>query len=334
MRNQHKQGVRSGNLAGMAAPSRDVHLGRRRIRTRLQSALDRALGGSPAQAWFRRQASRKLVVLGYHAVTDPVSFGHQLDHLASKLRPVSLGDILQARGQDGQLADGSVLVTFDDGDRSLIEIAAPMLRERRIPAVAFVIADAIDSSDLFWWDEVIALAAARARSTGISSPSGSDLVRMLKRVPDEKRLAILKELRASMDRPTGAQLRGEELRLLEEMGIEVGNHTRTHPCLPHCATPKVESEIVGAHERLTALLGHPPRAFAYPNGDWDPRGEHVLRDLGYSAAFLFDHRLVDVGSTDPLRMSRVRTDSAASLDRFDILMSGLHPALHHALGRP
>ena len=45
-------------------------------------------------------------------------------------------------------------------------------------------------------------------------------------------------------------------------------------------------------------------------------------------------RLVNLAAPGhPLRLSRVRVNSDTSLDRFAIILSGLHPALHHARGR-
>jgi hypothetical protein len=50
-------------------------------------------------------------------------------------------------------------------------------------------------------------------------------------------------------------------------------------------------------------------------------------------AFLFDHRVNPATPGHPLRISRVRVNDHTSLDRFAVIVSGLHPALHHARGR-
>ena len=83
----------------------------------------------------------------------------------------------------------------------------------------------------------------------------------------------------------------------------------------------------------TDALGHAPRTFAYPNGDWDGRAEEALADAGYEAAFLFDHRANPATPRHPLRISRLRVNSTTSPGRFATIVSGLHPALHRARGR-
>jgi peptidoglycan/xylan/chitin deacetylase (PgdA/CDA1 family) len=159
-------------------------------------------------------------------------------------------------------------------------------------------------------------------------------VRRLKQVPDSERRQVLGRLRSQVPRPLRQpQLRSDELTLLLEAGVAVGNHTSTHPCLDRCADEVVREEVRTAHDVLTRALGQAPTTFAYPNGNWDPRAEEELGRLGYEAAFLFDHRLARVPAEHPLRISRLRVGSTTTPDRFRIILSGLHPAVMHARGR-
>ena len=70
------------------------------------------------------------------------------------------------------------------------------------------------------------------------------------------------------------------------------------------------------------------RLFAYPNGDWTPDSERVLAELDYDLALLFDHRLADVAEANPLRVSRVRLDTDASVGRARAILSGGHSMLY------
>lgn len=128
------------------------------------------------------------------------------------------------------------------------------------------------------------------------------------------------------------QLTSDELRKLELDGVRVGNHTWSHPCLDRCDARTLHEEIARAHLSLTAALGHPPDSFAYPNGNVDSRVRDQVREAGYTLAFAFDHKVVS-RKPDPLVVSRVRVDASAELDRFKILVSGLHPTLHRMRGR-
>jgi len=289
-----------------------------------RATLDRLLARSPAQWAFHRRAGQRLVVLAYHGIDDPARFVSQLDHLAGAASPQSLDAVIDAVHGRCALPERAVLITFDDGARSVYDEALPLLRERGLPAAAFVVTGLLDTNEPYWWTEVEALAGSE----------GPALVRRLKAVPDDDRLATIAELRrvASSAAPRVPNLRRQELRALESAGIAVGSHSHTHPCLPRCHDDKIRAEVADAHAVLTDALGHAPTAFAYPNGDCDARTRQAVEACGYEVAFLFDHRLSPAVPTDVLRVSRLRVDSATTLDRLTTIVSGLHPAMHRLRG--
>jgi peptidoglycan/xylan/chitin deacetylase (PgdA/CDA1 family) len=301
----------------------------------IRGSLELFLRWSPLQMAFMVQAVRRLAVLAYHGVDDPASFRRQLGWLARSMHPVSMDDVLQAMAGGRPLPARAVLLTFDDGHRSLLEAGLPLLRERGFPAAAFVIGGVLDTDQPFWWTETEQLVRQGGRSGRLGDLDPAATVRRLKQLPDGERLEVLEELRATAEGPPPRtpQLRRDELPLLEAAGVTVGNHTVTHPCLPRCDDAKAVAEVETAHRLLGDALGHEPRTFAYPNGDWDGRAEEALAGAGYEAAFLFDHRANPATPRHPLRISRLRVNSTTSLGRFAMIASGLHPALHHARGR-
>lgn len=297
--------------------------------------FDRGLAWSPAQPVFRWHTSGRLAVLAYHEVGDAVPFQRQLDHLRRVARPVTLDEVAGAAAGRRALPDRATLITFDDGDRTVADVAMPMLRERGLPAVAFVVAGVIGTSDPFWWVEVEAMVRAGGRAEGIEGMSSEEAVRSLKRTSDDHRLAVLNALSRSggAPAPRTPQLRVKDLLELESAGIAIGNHSLTHPCLAHCGDEKVRDEIERSHSLLTEALGHSPSSFAYPDGDCDDRVARAVGDAGYELGFLFDHRHASIRPGNAMRLSRLRTNSSAGLERFRIILSGLHPAIHHARGR-
>jgi peptidoglycan/xylan/chitin deacetylase (PgdA/CDA1 family) len=302
---------------------------------RIRRLGDSVLANGLARPLIRLRAPRRLAVLAYHGVDDARAFERHLDYLAARLRPVTLADVERAVRGVTDLPAGSVLVTFDDGHRSVLEDGLPLLQHYRVPAVLFVVAGLVGTRQPFWWTEVEARYAAGGRLPDLAVPSGAALVGRLKTVPDASRRAALDRLRRDTPDVTmdTAQLSAEDLRRWTAAGFDVGNHTWSHPCLDQCPEAEARSEVRRAHEALTAALGAPPTTFAYPNGNLDPRVEPVLAELGYTTGFLFDHRLADVGhGRSPLRISRVRVRSDASLDRFAAIVSGLHPAIHRLRG--
>ncbi|MCU1429176.1 MAG: putative hydrolase [Actinomycetia bacterium] len=300
----------------------------------LARVVDRVLHRSPAQMVSRRRNASHLAVLAYHGVSDPNAFARQLDHLVANYRPVSLTDVAAAVEAHSRLPAHAVLVTFDDGDRSVFDTALPLLRVRNIPAVLFVVTALLGTDTPFWWDEVEWLVAHGAESGEIRAGDPAGAVRALKRMPEADRLRAIEELRASSPAPAPPrpQLQPEELLTFVDAGVEIGSHSVTHPILTECGTEQLGDELRASRDRLAAILGVPPIAFAYPNGDRDDRVRSAVHDAGYSLAFLFDHALTLMPPADPLRISRVRVDAHAPLDRFATIVSGLHPAVHRLRG--
>lgn len=130
------------------------------------------------QRWYVKKAARKAVVLGSFASSSiavrrfagaarvrvltyhrfghterdpwcvaPEAFEAQMRWLAEQKLAVSLDEVIRFARGEIDLASGSVLVTMDDGFRSVLTIAAPILRRYRVPAVAFVTTRAIGDPD-------------------------------------------------------------------------------------------------------------------------------------------------------------------------------------------
>lgn len=294
---------------------------------------DTVLRWTPAQALMQRRRAR-LAVLTYHAISDGGVFEQHLDVLQELGRFVSLEDVVASVTESSPLPPRPILLTFDDGDPSILHTAAPRLHARGIPAVGFLITDLIGTDDVLWTAEVEQLVASGSRGSVDATCDGRAIVRELKRRPDHFRRQVLDELRASAkcERPKAPQLDVQDVVTLSKFGIAVSSHTMSHPCLPRCTDDVIEREVTGSRDRLTELLGRPPLAFAYPNGLVDERSRRAVARAGYTVAFAFDHRLSPVPPDDPYEVSRLRVNERASDNRVRSVVSQLH-RIHYVLGR-
>jgi peptidoglycan/xylan/chitin deacetylase (PgdA/CDA1 family) len=292
---------------------------------------------SPVQAAFHWRASRQLAVLTYHDIQNGYvdRFASQLDHIRREKYPVTLDQVLDAWAGRRRLPHHAVLITFDDGHPSLMDVVLPMLRDRGLPAVAFVVASLIDTTEPSWWEEVIDLVEGGGRAEGFDLPRAWDLVMALGRVSNTRRLAAIAELRrtSSRDASPRPQLTGENLRTLESAGVAIGNHTWSHANLSQCTDEDVHVEVARAHDLLSDLIGHHPLTFAYPIGGWDPRAEADAAAAGYELAFLHNHRLASPSRSHPLRIPRLRLGPFYGPDVFRMMISGLQPALERLRGK-
>ncbi|MBN2474305.1 MAG: polysaccharide deacetylase family protein [Pirellulales bacterium] len=113
-----------------------------------------------ASGWLaarrRTSAGPRVRVLTYHrfgrSIHDPFcvaqdDFDAQMRWLAKRRLAVSLADLEAFLAGETTLPDGSVLVTVDDGFRSVYTHMLPVLKRHSIPAVAYVTPSLIRESD-------------------------------------------------------------------------------------------------------------------------------------------------------------------------------------------
>jgi len=272
-------------------------------------------------------SSRALRVLGYHDAPDPAALRRQLHFIR---RHFSVTDVA---GALDNAESRPLLVTFDDGDPTVVDLGLAVLEEAGVKAVMFVCPGVIGTSEPFWWEIV-----QRGIDLGVDvggAPLTPAALTTMKRLRDPERRATTTRIRSRVEeieeRPLQArQLTLEQLQTWVAAGHAIGNHTWDHPTLDTCEPGEQERQIVTAHEWLAAHDLMAELVFAYPNGNETAEARAVLERLGYRAAFLFDHR---TGRRDHLAVSRLRVNVDCDMDGFVARVSGLHPMLHSLAGR-
>lgn len=192
--------------------------------------------------------------------------------------PISLDQWRAARRGEASLPPRPVLVTFDDGYRSLLTVGRPILEKFEIPACVFVCTGPAERGRLLWYD-------ACFRRHGESE------VERLKRVAfnEWRRHCRDAEMAVGPDDPN-AVLTPDEVRALARMpGWEVGAHTVDHPILANLPLAEQHTQIAECQKTLQAWIGLPVRSFAYPNGrpglDYTAETVELLEELGFDFAF-------------------------------------------------
>lgn len=241
---------------------------------------------------------------GLGVTTPPALFAEHLDRLERDYDIVDVESLLANR-----LPKRPLLITFDDGYRSVLDVAAPMLEKRGLPAVVFVSAafvrpEALPLDNLLSLlasqHGVPALAAAVA-GHGSTARTAGDLVALTAVLPYEHRLRIGRELasRFGVDQRevrtrSGLFLSADELSRLHAHGCEIGNHTASHLfCRAITDEAIARHELVEHKLQLERWTGARVRVFSYPYGnkaDATPLVERALAESGHEATFLVEAR--------------------------------------------
>ena len=191
--------------------------------------------------------------------------------------PITLDDWREAAAGRAPLPPRPVLITFDDGYRSVPRIGVPILAAHRLPAVVFVCTDFIANRRLLWFDDV----AARDGEPAVERWKACDY--------ESWRAACTSSAPVDDDDPR-APMTVDELVAMDKSGhIEIGGHTSRHPILARASRERQREEIENNLETIAGWTGRPVRAFAYPNGrpdmDYTATTVDLLRELGIDVAF-------------------------------------------------
>lgn len=229
----------------------------------------------------------------------PEVFETQVAHLAANYDVIDLDTLL-----GGHWPRRPLLITFDDGLRSTLEMAREVLRPRGLPSVAFLNPSIVRSGGPSL-DQVIAAyhatfgAAALGRALGAEGPLAADaaIASVASAWHPDHRAAMRQRLAREIGDAAGPPppvIDAAGVAELAACGVEVGNHTATHVHGRSLTPAEIEVEVVAAKAELEALSGRPVRSFAIPYGkseDLTPPVLDALRRSGHAASFLVGGRI-------------------------------------------
>jgi peptidoglycan/xylan/chitin deacetylase (PgdA/CDA1 family) len=285
-----------------------------------------------------------LLVLAYHRIGDPTgdrfysplisatpeAFRAQLDAIARAYRVLSLEEAIAAidEGDHLHVERPSVLITFDDGYRDNLDLAAPILSRLGLPAALFATTGFLDRELAPWWDRVAhALKMTRRATVPLDRPApmtldlrhdGPDaaIAALVARFiaagwhADEADLAHLEkrcEVEADPARLAAALfLARDDLPALRAAGFALAAHTRTHRRLAALDEPAQRAELAARVEGALPALAYP---FGGPDA-FDETTRRLAAEAGYRLTFALRGGAIRPGPVDRLDLPRLAVAAA------------------------
>jgi peptidoglycan/xylan/chitin deacetylase (PgdA/CDA1 family) len=272
--------------------------------------------------WAKRRLrdSGAIVTLTFHRVLDDISyrttnslpgtvirertFRELVRYLAGWCEPVALADA--APGAPRETVQ--IAFTFDDGWRDNYTTAFPILTAYGVPVTIFVCPGVLGKTMPFWPEQVAAL--LRATQFDRDPRQLETAVEWLKRQSPQRREKYLAEIRERgggysfpFEGPEDATLSWDEIVEMDKAGICFGSHTNTHQILTTIAANLAREELAHSKAMLERVLDKPCQFFAYPNGDWSPESQQMVRETGFTQGFT-TQRGVWTSASDPLAIPR------------------------------
>jgi len=296
----------------------------------------------------------RLTILAYHRILNidhepffdfdegvisatPHDFEAQVKWLKNNFNITTFASLLK-----GEMAPNSLIITFDDGYKDNYENAYPVLNKYNVPATIFLTTGYIESSRLFWWDEISYLVKKTAKRklsvNYLGNPITFDLItrndkknaishilKLVKRIPNNDRIDIINRLRIELevdiDNFSDARmiLSWDEIREMSKNGIEFGAHSVTHPVLANATPETVKYEVEESKRKIECEIGKDVTTFSYPVGGSDRFNEQAKRSVenaGYSYAVSYIPGKNTMLNLDKYCLNRIHVEKNESISVF------------------
>ena len=99
----------------------------------------------------------------------------------------------------------------------------------------------------------------------------------------------------------------EQMKEMEEAGMEFGGHTVSHPMLASLGEEEQFKEIKQSKDDLEKGLGANIKRFAYPYGNFNEATSRLLAEAGFDCGLTTETK-VNQGVVDPFRIGRLDTN--------------------------
>lgn len=321
----------------------------------------RALGLFHVARWLTRHRLRILCYHGY-SVGDQHEFDHLLfmraetfeKRLAAlrrmRIPVVSLQEGISAL-YGGKVANAETVITIDDGWKTTLTQAAPLLQKFGMPATLYLTSYYCErDADLFnvvirymlWKSRLdsVRIEGVHPEIDGEYSLRGNrdDVARRWiaagERHFDWKgRQQLLTPLARALGLDPEEVLRGERFRLITpedaqpllKAGIDIQLHTHTHR-LPADDFERARAEIVNNKTRIDAWTGGNTTHFCYPSGQYASHHPDWLQRLGLASATTCDTGL-NSPAQSPFLLKRFLDGEAVHPIEFDAEICGVNEIL-------
>ena len=314
-----------------------------------------------------RFANRKrLLIVTYHGLREDASphrhwlllplseFARQMQHLRSHYNVVRLDDAIRELDTES-VSEPRACITFDDGYRSNLDLALPVLRELGLPATIFLPTGLIGTTKLLWTTRVDlglqkADAAARQQianclglTARLNSPHFAFLVSdTLKTMRPDRRDEMLDRFDAFLPPVSELESKPFEFLTWSDVGameatnlISFGAHTVNHEIVRNLDDQALREEIRGSLDALAQRCQRSSRVFAYPNGrevDFDDRAARILEQSGCAAAVSTIEGLNRAG-TPRYALRRISIGAELEFSEFRLKVSGFDAHVRRLIRR-
>lgn len=236
----------------------------------------------PISVFYHNVSSKRLPYIEHlHYIPDKKRFEDDINYLMSNFRPISLSEIAENITNARPIPENTFFISFDDGLRGSLELAAPILKKRAIPFAMFVNPNFVGNRNLSYkYKQSLLINNYEITKesyikelfhsyklnytdfkSSVLSISYKDS-RLLDEIAD-----LLNHSFSDYLKKEKPYLDETELRHLIDYGCEIGAHSMNHPNYYELSFDEQKTETIDGIKWVEEKFNPPVKTFAFPFSD-------------------------------------------------------------------
>ena len=295
---------------------------------------------------LHKKRKNHVIILLYHGVTRSKSIGienysnkhlndfqfyEQMKYLKNNCNPISINEYLNFCKVGKGLPQNSVIVSFDDGFENNYSVAAPILEELKIPAIFYVASGVVNTTIMFWVDELEDCINKSKKSYinikldkeyNFQIDTNSRKIKAINRIKNyikASKMVKINKILECVKNQTGVQssvyhaenyakITWDQLKEMNSNKLFcVGGHSLYHDILAYLSLKRLKKEIQISIKLLEYHLGEKIRHYSYPEGQKEHFNLTTINLLKSNGIICCPSAIMGFNTlrTDPFRLKRI-----------------------------
>lgn len=234
-----------------------------------------------------------------------------------------------------------LIITFDDGYANNHFNAFPILKKYGLTAVVYLVTDYVNTNKLFWFDELyyyfkctkkdeLDLRVYGGKKWYCSNKNTMNetvvsVSAFVNTLEEGKRNKVMNSIKEQLDVSTPKDIEDvrpltwDEVREMNNYGIELGSHSATHPILSNINEDQLLREIILSKRTIEETIKKRVLSFSIPNGqegDYTDREIVKIKKAGYSYSVNYIHKNNNLSRINDYDLYRLHIEQEHCIDRF------------------